>query len=298
MKTTEINGWVSSSCPLAPWRHERRVDRNPSFGIKIDPEGPSYFNCFTCHQHGSLPKLLKEISENTGSDFTHLISSVDKEELLGKDLDEWGAAKPKREVLGAPLDEDLLFLYDSAEDNEYLRDRNIPVSIIRKFGILYDPDNRGVPRVLIPIRHTDGKLYGFLGRATNEGIPKVRDYDGLPKRMLLFGAFDAIKEKPDFIIVCEGVFDALRMWAHGYPAVAVMHSTLTDAQARILKNNFKSVIFMYDNDKAGIGGRKLAASALREYMTCFKVVYPKGVNDPDELSRTQTDAMIDRKRLI
>lgn len=296
----EISGWVSAPCPLAPWRHERRVDRHPSFGIKIDDDGPSRFNCFTCHQHGSLTELLKEISEHTGTDFTGLITNVDKEELLGSDLPEWGQRKLRtnKPKLGEPVDEDILFAYESAKGNPYLKSRGISDSIVERFQLMYDPDNRGVPRVLVPIRHTDGSLYGFLGRATNDGIPKVRDYLGLPKRQLLFGAHEVVGQGYDRIVVVEGVFDALRIWQYGFPAVAVMHSTLTAEQTRTLTDIAQSVLLLYDNDKAGREGRSHAANKLKKYMPCFKAKYPTGVNDPDELTRIEFHEMLAHQRLI
>lgn len=293
-----INGWVSAPCPLAPWRHDRGTDRSPSFGVKIQSNGPSNFNCFTCHQRGSLSRLIKEIGRRTGTDLSGLITDTDREELLGGDMPEWGRRTKHTPALGDPVNENVLFAYEAAVGHPYLRARGVPDSIIVQFGLLYDPDDRGVPRILAPVRHVDGKLYGFLGRATTEAQPKVRDYFGLPKRSLVFG-MDKVATAPNRrVVLTEGVFDALRVCQHGYKGVAALHSNLTDEQAKILRNNAESVVIMFDNDKAGSLGAKIVTEKLRGYLPLFRVKYPEGVNDPDELTAEEMDRMLRKARMV
>jgi DNA primase len=298
-KLDEINGWVSCSCPLAEWTHEKGSDSSPSFGIRIDPEGISRFNCFTCHQHGDLPKLLKKLSRYTGEDYSSMISSVEVDDLLGGPLPEWGKKQKRAEKLGEPVDENLVYAYEEARGHPYLRDRGVSNSVVDQFGIVIDPDNRGATRILIPVRHVTGELYGFIGRATDDYTnPKVRDYNGLPKRLLLLGMNHAINDNRGYTILVEGPFDALRLWSLGYPAVAAMHSTLTDAQAAILRNHARSLIVLFDNDQAGREGRNVVAEKMKKYMPVLKTAYPKGYNDPGELNEKHMRRMIAHTKLI
>jgi len=298
VKTTEINGWISSSCPLAPWTHEKGADRTPSFGISIHPEGQSRFNCFTCHQHGTLPHLLKKLSECTGDDYSSMISEVETDDLLGGPLPAWGAKRPRGERLGDPINENIIYAYEPANDHPYLRTRGISSDVVERFGLLVDPNDRGVERILVPVRDVAGRLFGFIGRATRDARPKVRDYHGLPKRLLLLGMEHAITDSRGYTILVEGPFDALRLQSLGYPAVAAMHSTLTDAQAATLRNHCRSLVCMYDNDKAGRDGRNVVAEKLRKYMPVMKTAYPKGYNDPGELNAAHLKRMMANTRLI
>lgn len=297
-KTTVINGWVSSSCPLAAWTHETGRDNSPSFGIKIEPEGRSNFNCFTCHRHGSLPKLLKLLTRYSGQDYTSMIASVETQDLLGAPLPEWGTKPAVVDRLGDPIDENIVYAYESAENHPYVRSRGISGDIAKLFGLLHDPDNRGVERILVPVRHVTGELYGFLGRAIGSGTPKVRDYNGLPKRKLLLGLDKARTTSHGYIVLVEGPFDCLRLWTLGYPAVAALHSSLTPAQASLLREHAKSVVLLYDNDRAGKEGRNHAAKMLRNYMPVFKTAYPVSYKDPGELKGRHMIRMMSNLKLM
>ncbi len=57
----EAGVWVRSSCPLAPKWHVKGTDENPSFGIRIDPSGESFYHCFTCGS-GTLTSLLSKLT--------------------------------------------------------------------------------------------------------------------------------------------------------------------------------------------------------------------------------------------
>ena len=52
------NGWVEGCCPLARWTHKNGTDSTPSFGVSINPAGPSHYSCFAC-QHGSIEELVQ-----------------------------------------------------------------------------------------------------------------------------------------------------------------------------------------------------------------------------------------------
>lgn len=299
-KIQEVSGWMSCGCPLAPYTHERGTDSSPSFGIKINPDGESFFNCFTCKEKGPVKRLLKLLSKFSGEDYTDLISTVFEEEVIGGDLPEWGTkqrdAKPR---LGEPLDENYILLYDEAGDHPYLRERGVTPAVVEEFGVLYDSDNRGAERIVIPVRDPQGHLFGFFGRAISpDVVPRVRDYHGLPKRLLLLGLDRCAARGVRDLILVEGPFDCLRLWSLGYYAVAAMHSDITEAQALLLREYADTVCIMFDNDQAGRIGRKKAAKKLKEFMPVTKVAYPKGYKDPGELEARHVKRMMEHRRLV
>jgi DNA primase len=50
-----------------------------------------------------------------------------------------------------------------------------------------------------------------------------------------------------YVLVVEGIFDALSIGG-----VAVMHNTVSDAQARLIRNLGREIVVIPDQDKAGI----------------------------------------------
>ena len=293
--------WVSTHCPLAPWTHEKGTDRHISFGVHVNPYGESVFNCYSCKSKGTLSSLIRRMEHYTGDDYSWLLEEVEDNEVLGGSLPKWEDKKKlnTRTQLPEPLPLDYLDIYEPAEGHWYLRKRKISDDVVRKANIKIDPDNKGVERVLFPVFSPDGRLCGFSGRATRPGAePRVRDYFGLPKRLLLLGAEKINPKEDKFVLLVEGLFDYARLLGYGYPVVASMHSTLTKQQAEILRQFSLPVYCFFDNDLAGKKGTKVAAKMLAHHIPIMKVRYPKGVKDPDELLEDEVEYMIKDARIL
>src|ERR1035437_1907454 len=54
---SQPNGWIASSCPLAPWTHSGGHDAHPSFGIVVEEHKLSSFKCLACHERGTIRHL-------------------------------------------------------------------------------------------------------------------------------------------------------------------------------------------------------------------------------------------------
>lgn len=266
-------------------------------------------NCFSCHKKGPLSWLLEDLEQYTGEDWTMLADSIRTGEYLGGTVPQWGeSTHAPEDALPEPLDEEIIFgLYDSAKGHKYLRQRGISDSAVDDMQLMLDPaDSSGVERILFPVYSRDGKLYGVSGRATTKRAAlKVRDYHGLPKRLLLLGAH-LIKDSDPYIILVEGLFDYARFVEYGMPVCAIMSSTLTPAQAEIVKDIGKPVYFFHDDDKAGRDARDRAADALAPYLPFNAVSYPRertircketgemrAPEDPAELSLEQVQSMLE-----
>ena len=130
-------------------------------------------------------------------------------------------------------------------------------------------------RIILPINDEKGQLVGLAGRATNSTIgttiPKYQLTRELPKSSILYradSAFKSIKAKAKngdkniSIYLCEGFFDALRFESLGIPAVAVMGSSISDQQVKLLlslrdalpKDTTLTVTVSFDRDEAGLRG--------------------------------------------
>lgn len=286
VSTEVINGWVSFKCPLAPWTHTKGKDSRASAGISIHQESVSVFSCFTCGNKMPIQGMVRKLAQYTGEDFEQLIEELEEEAYLGPTLPpEWD--RSVEAVTQEPLKKSVyLDLYEPAAGHPYLRNRGISKATANKLQLMVDPSDPadGYERILFPVFGSDGELYGVSGRdTTGKAKLKVRDYFGLKKSMNLLGAHLIAQEKPDKIILVEGLFDYANAWEQGYPAVAVMHSTLTDAQAAILRDFSLPTYLFYDDDAAGRKGVENAGKALYEYLPVMKVRYPEvWIDDPEE----------------
>jgi DNA primase len=289
-----IHGWVSTRCPIARWTHEKGGDSAPSAGVSIGEQ--PIFNCFTCSNKRPLHSLVAKYAEYTGDNFDDLITELEEHAFLGPtSLPDWDSLKHTAEDEGTlmPLNEAVYMgLYESAAGHPYLERRGISSETARKLELLYDPEDfvdkqmgkRKVARILFPVRGPDGALYGFSGRdVTGKSPVKVRDYAGLKKAACVLGAHLAAADNPKEVLTVEGLFDYAMMHEQGYYGCAVMHSSLTDAQADIFRDLGKPNYLFYDDDAAGDKGVKEATRLLVEYIPLMRVRYPEiWVENPDE----------------
>lgn len=314
----DIGDWVSCACVFAPFKHANAIDNHPSAGISCDPDGTSIYNCFTCHTKGPFHRILAEYGDLSGEDLGDLVDELEENEFLGpRALPSWDRQKEKKlDEIQTPLDEGVYMdLYDSAAGHPYLKERGISDATARKLELLFDPkgptDNE--PRILFPIRGYDGLLYGFSGRAiSGKAALKVRDYHGLRKALNLLGAHLVAKDNPKQIILVEGLFDYAKTHENGYHGCAAMHSTLTEAQAAIIRDMGKPTYMMWDNpkvDKAGDSAMREAGKLIYRYVPTMITRYPdieiydkkekdyRLIKDAGELLREDIEEMIKDSRL-
>lgn len=307
--TEVINGWVSIRCPLAPWTHSSGRDSRASAGISIQPGGVSVFNCFTCGSRSPFHGMLRKYANYSGEMLDDIIEELEEDAYLGpKNLPEWEREDETVELV--PLKKSIyLDLYDSAAGHPYLRKRGISDATAEKLQLMFDPCDPadGEERILFPVFGPDNELYGLSGRAVSgKAELKVRDYFGLKKAMNLLGSHLIVSERPDKLLLVEGLFDYANAWECGYPACAVMHSTLTERQAAIVREFGLPTYPFYDNDDAGRKGVEAAGLALYDYVPVMRVRYPKiwiedlkeengghWLKDPGEMERGDFEEMIE-----
>lgn len=302
--------WVSLCCPLSPWTHERGRDRHPSAGISVkDKGGTSIFHCYTCHKKGPLPWLLRQLERYTGEDWSTLAGAIENGEFFAGSVPQWGEA-PEADLLPQPIDRERYFgLYDSAACHPYVRGRGVSKAAARRMELLHDPGDGDPERIMFPVYDRGRNLYGFTGRAVSPRVnPRIKDYFGLPKRLLLLGSH-LILPDDEYVILVEGLFDYARLVTQDQPAMAFMSSTLTLAQAEIVKDIGKPVYFFHDNDIAGEDARERAKELLWRHVPVMKVRYPseptvetpegdlRPPEDPGELDANQVQKMLDEARL-
>lgn len=129
------------------------------------------------------------------------------------------------------------------------------VAYFSKEGYLYDLFQ---DRIMFPICDPQGHVLGFGGRAVRMGQqPKFlnsHNNDIFDKSACLFGidhAWQSIR-KTNCALLVEGYFDVIACHQMGFDnTVAVMGTSLSEDQVRILKQYTKNITMVMDGDEAG-----------------------------------------------
>ena len=124
----------------------------------------------------------------------------------------------------------------------YIRQRGVP----EDFPIMTSIKNDGVhwvrPFVLVPFTY-DNRVVGWTARFLDNKQPKYINHS---QPGYVFGTD---LQHPDWqhVLVMEGIFDALSIGG-----LAVMHNTISDSQARLIRSLGREVTVVPDQDVAGV----------------------------------------------
>lgn len=125
---------------------------------------------------------------------------------------------------------------------DYIRKRGVP----EDFPVMTAIKNDGIhwvrPFVLVPFTF-ENTVVGWSARFLDNKSPKYINHS---QPGYVFGTD---LQKPDWqhVLVMEGLFDALSI-----DGLAVMHNTISDSQARLIRSLGKEVTVIPDQDKAGL----------------------------------------------
>lgn len=259
----EGDEWIRCSCPLAPWRHAKGTDTNPSFGIKINEDGASGWYCFSCELGGRLQRLIHAICWNSGEYPWEAAEVVwDAEWFLGSP--ELHIVRRHPRVLLRPkahesVPDDVLAKYPLATTNERVLDyligeRRISLQSIADYQlrILVEPD--GKLGVVFPIIARNGKTMDLYVRMIGEKIffrlNATRTGSAVDYKCthLLFG--EHLIQRNVILWLGEAPLDVLRLRTLGIRNVGATCGPPKEAQ---LKNIYNSVgvIAAFDADEAG-----------------------------------------------
>lgn len=125
---------------------------------------------------------------------------------------------------------------------DYIRQRHVPEDFPAMTSIKTDGVHWTRPYVLIPFTY-DNKVIGWCARFLDDKIPKYINHS---QPGYVFGT-DLQRNAWQYVIVTEGIFDALSI-----NGLALMHNTVSEGQARLIRSLGKEVIVVPDQDTAGV----------------------------------------------
>lgn len=243
---------ITCSCPF-PENHPRG-DRRPSFGISVEKGA---FNCFSCHESGTLTALVERLLGVSRAEAFRLIGyEVTPEEALR--LMAGRACGPKAPVSPMACDVDRW----SRNRHPYWAQRGFTEETVGKWRLGYDPREN---RVVVPIYYGGG-VVGWTKRAVDDVTrPKWTHSENTPASRILFGLDEAQSESEAILV--EAPLSAIMLWQYGIRgAVASFGCNLSDDQAVLLRSRFDSVKIFYDPDEPGERGVAKALPKLADFM--------------------------------
>lgn len=242
------SGWLSFNAPCCQDRRQRG-------GIKVTDQGWSY-HCFNCSFTASFQigrtvsfkaRKLLALLHVPDNEIEHLNLESLRHRSIHGILDD--RAKVANELMDIRFEEfDDFPAYSEVVTPEfpmyweYIRKRQVP----EDFPIMTAIKNDGIhwvrPFVLVPFTY-ENKVVGWTARFLDNKSPKYINHS---QPGYVFGV-DSQHDNWQYAIVVEGIFDALSIGG-----LAVMHNTVSDAQARLIRNLGREVIVVPDQDKAGL----------------------------------------------
>jgi DNA primase len=165
----------------------------------------------------------------------------------------------------------------------YLNERGVGAEIAQKFGIGFFSGKGSMhDRIVIPIHNSNGELVAYAGRSIDGSEPRYKFPTGFHKSLELYN-LHRVKDELSVVLV-EGFFDCMKVTQAGFPSIALMGSTMSNAQEELIRQHFAHVVVMLDGDEAGRGASEGIADRLRRLVYQVDVVELSVGSQPDLLS--------------
>ena len=309
---------------LCPFHSEK----TPSF--TVFPDNQSFF-CFGCEAGGDAFTFIMRMENLDYKGSIEFLAKRSGVDLPVDGREEQKGVSRKRvfemNLIAARFWRDCLFDPNIGRAGlEYLTEkRGLPLSIIRRFGLGYAPNEFGAltdilrkngftdqemkeaflcglsqksgraydlfrDRVMFPVFDMTGNVIAFSGR--DVGGQDARKYVNssdtpvFQKRKNLFALNFAKNHCAEQLILCEGNIDVVSLHAAGFEnAAASLGTALTDEQARVMAKYTKQVVLAYDSDEAGQRAAHRAMSIFAKVGLDVRILQMRGAKDPDEYIR-------------
>lgn len=230
------------------------------------------FHCFVCEAAGDVIKLYSLLENITNGEaarrlaFEFNVRPGENVPTLRRVMQEASNYQPHN-----PLP--LIELPESQPLEGY---RRLSKEAIEHFGLRLHPEG-----VLIPFRDWGG-IVGYSIRQINK-LPKYKNMTDFKKSEYVYGLWenDQYIAATKKVLICEGPFDAIRVWDGGWKnVVATLGASMSPTQANILCHWVSKVFILYDGDDKG---RSAASQIKDKYSSLFDIqiiTLPEG-EEPD-----------------
>lgn len=262
----------TSCCPF-------HTDRSASFAISEE----GLYICYSaqCGATGNLYKLLTTIG---GYDHKQAVDLIGSAPIIGdasriEDVPRYEERKQALKAAKALEMSEVLVAAYSGIIPKYMVERGFTIPVLRTFEIGFD---RGSRQVVIPIRDVDKKLVGLVRRSVDPEAQRryIIDVPQGDRGALLFNIH---RIRGRAVTLVEGPLDCMWLWQKGIRnGVALLGSSLTNAQEAQLKARFDTFLLCLDMDASGRAATEKIIPRLRKWGDVFVAAnLPKGKDAQD-----------------
>lgn len=206
------------------------------------------------------------------------------------------------EAVNVELPEYYVQIYDPKRDPvwqlpRYLKERGVKARTARAWGLGYCRKGKYGDRLVIPIDCPAGISWTARAMSSDAWGPKYLNPPGADHRRLLIGWH--VSRVTGDIVLCEGPLDAVRLYQHDLPALALGGKELHDEQLDMLRAlpAQAAVTIMLDPDEL-VAPYKLAERLALHFEHIYIAKLPKKTADgkkldPGESTRAQAHHAVD-----
>jgi|GEM_PF-5311020 DNA-directed RNA polymerase subunit M/transcription elongation factor TFIIS len=234
-------------------------------GLEPEDKGAYFrFNCPSCghreaFNYKTSPLLVCSRRDKCGYS-ENIFNFIKQEGLYKKDIvKEIGKSDFRKEVVETSeeieLPEGLTFFQEknsgliAGKAFKYLKEeRALSEDAIYQLGYVYNPKGRYGFSIFIPF-YEDDKIVYFITRSLEKTSLRYNNPKGIDGNNFVFN-YDNIPYKGN-IFIFEGVFDAMSLRSQVGTAMLTNSLSITQA-SKILERAPKNIIFVPDNDEAGV----------------------------------------------
>ena len=161
-------------------------------------------------------------------------------------------------------------------------ERGVTEETVRTFGVgVFNGKGSMQGRCVIPIHNGAGELLAYAGRSIDGSEPRYKFPSGFHKSLELYNLHRVEGELS--VVLVEGFFDCMKVTQAGFPCVALMGSTMSEAQENFISDNFAHVTLMLDGDEAGKTAAEEIGDRLRRRVFRVDVVGLADGLQPDQI---------------
>jgi DNA primase len=160
----------------------------------------------------------------------------------------------------------------------YLESRGVDEATARAFGIGYFPGRGSMSqRLVFEIHNKGGELVAYAGRAIDDSEPRYKFPPGFHKSLELYNLHRVIGAGNirRRVVLVEGFFDCIKVSAAGFQCVALMGSSMSEAQEELLVRHFNVACILLDGDEAGQQGAADCLARLGRRMWAWAPMLPE-----------------------
>lgn len=203
--------------------------------------------CQRCGMKGSWKNLIENIGDN---DNPQLESQKDKNPV-----------EHKAKLITTKLDASVIEKQTEQIPSRIMKyltgeERNLIKETIKKFQLGWDEKKRNIT---IPVFDEKDNLVNIRHRRDPAKSSGTKMWNEKGGKAAIFN-IQALLDKPDFVVVSEGEFDAMIAEQNGFPTVTGTAGASTFKKDWVdLFDGIETIYICYDTDKAGIKGAREAA---------------------------------------